>query len=106
MPFKPGQSGNPGGRRKEKPYRDALRKVLAEEFSFGPRGVTHTKLEAIVREHVNKALAGDVAAIREIIDRMDGKVPQGVIGGEEDDAPISVALVELRAVYPKRGGPS
>lgn len=32
---------------------------------------------------------GDVQAIREIADRLDGKVPQGVIGGDPDDPPIA-----------------
>lgn len=33
---------------------------------------------------------GDPVAIKELADRLDGKVPQGVIGGEDDDNPIVI----------------
>lgn len=33
---------------------------------------------------------GEVSAIRELADRLDGKVPQGVIGGDEGDNPINI----------------
>jgi len=33
---------------------------------------------------------GDVPSIKEIADRLDGKVPQGVIGGDEGDAPVEI----------------
>jgi hypothetical protein len=40
---------------------------------------------------VNKALGGDMAAVREIADRLDGKPRQEVgIGGTEDEKPIVV----------------
>ena len=59
-----------------------------------------TKLRAVADALVEQAMSGDVQAIKEVADRLDGKVPQGVIGGDEDDPPVSVALIELRAVYP------
>lgn len=37
-----------------------------------------TKLRAVAEALVSKAMTGDVAAIREIADRLDGKVPQGL----------------------------
>jgi hypothetical protein len=86
MAFQPGQSGNPGGRRKEKPYRDALRKALAElaaDEAPSPR----TNLEAVIRAHVERAKGGDVQAIAHIADRLDGKVPQAIVG-DEDEAPV------------------
>jgi hypothetical protein len=101
MPFEPGVSGNPGGRRKERPFRDALRKVLAELADDKPPTKPKTKLEVVARAHVEKAIAGDVPAIKEIADRLDGKVPQALIGSDDpDDAPVQVALVELVAVKP------
>lgn len=33
---------------------------------------------------------GEVSAIRELADRLDGKVPQGVIGGDDADNPINI----------------
>jgi hypothetical protein len=38
-------------------------------------------------------LKGDVAAIREIADRLDGKVPQSIVGDDESD-PIRYAITD------------
>lgn len=39
---------------------------------------------------------GDPVAIKELADRLDGKVPQGVIGGDDEDNPVKlVAKIEL-----------
>jgi hypothetical protein len=42
------------------------------------------KLRDIADALVNKAVDGDIAAIKEVADRLDGKVPQAVIGDEEN----------------------
>ncbi|MDP3937734.1 MAG: hypothetical protein Q8R92_06320 [Deltaproteobacteria bacterium] len=64
-----------------------------------------TKLRDVADALVTKALTGDVPAIKEVADRLDGKVPQGVIGGEEDDAPLRVQLIELVAGVRSPGSP-
>lgn len=105
MPFQPGQSGNPGGRRKDKPYRDALRKVLAEELGFDPASA-RTKLEAVVRAHFTEAIGGDVTAMNAIADRLDGKVPQAVVGDNDED-PINVVNKIVREIVrPKPADPN
>ena len=83
-PFKPGQSGNPNGRPKSKPFKEAIQRALAEA------GDDKTALQAVATALVGKAMLGDVPAIKEIADRLDGKVPQGVIGGDEGDPAITV----------------
>ena len=83
--FKPGQSGNPNGRPKSKPFADALRAALKAA------GDDSKTLETVAQALVTKANTGDVAAIKEIADRLDGKVPQGLIGGEEGDPEIRVS---------------
>lgn len=94
MTFQPGQSGNPGGRRKEKPYRDALRKVLAEEAGFEPaKSETRTKLEAVARKHVAEALAGEMSAVKEIAERLDGKVPQAIANDDESGEPFVIRVI-------------
>ncbi len=35
---------------------------------------------------------GDIPAIKELGDRLDGKVPQAVIGGDEEDNPIKMII--------------
>lgn len=69
MPFTKGRSGNPHGRPKAgQSFADALRMSLAGR---GPNGVK--KLRMIADALVDKAIGGDIAAIREIGDRLDGK---------------------------------
>jgi hypothetical protein len=43
-----------------------------------------TKLRDVADALVTKAVDGDIQAIKEIADRLDGKVPQAVIGDEEN----------------------
>lgn len=58
------------------------------------------KLAALADSLVDAGLAGDVSALREIGDRLDGKVAQAIIGGGEGSPPVSVQVIELRAVRP------
>lgn len=83
--FKPGQSGNPAGRPKSKPFREAIQRALEEA------GDDKASLQAVATALVGKALMGDVPAIKELADRMDGKVAQAIIGGEEEDPEIKVS---------------
>jgi hypothetical protein len=91
--FQPGQSGNPGGRRKEKPYRDALRKVLAELVTDEDPKEPRTKLEAVARKHVAEALEGEMTAIHGIADRLDGKPAQAIGADEDSGAPFVIQVI-------------
>jgi hypothetical protein len=62
--WKPGQSGNPGGRPKSKPITDKLLEVLED-----PK-----QLEALVRVWLKNAQKGSVTHLREILDRVEGRV--------------------------------
>jgi hypothetical protein len=84
-PFQPGQSGNPAGRPKSKPFREAIQRALEEA------GDDKVSLQAVATALVGKAMMGDVSAIKELADRMDGKVAQAIIGGEEEDPEIKVS---------------
>lgn len=92
MAFQPGQSGNPKGRRQEKPFADALRMELLAA------GEDHKALRLVARKLIQCAQDGDGWAVKELLDRTDGKVPQGIIGGGEDDAPFLVSVIERRIV--------
>jgi hypothetical protein len=63
-PWKPGQSGNPGGRPKSKPITDKLLEVLED-----PK-----QLEVLVRVWLKSAQKGSVMHLREILDRVEGRV--------------------------------
>jgi hypothetical protein len=75
---------------KDKPFRDALRmEILA-------MGADHKGLRLVARKLLDNAKEGDNSAIREIADRLDGKVPQAIVGDDDYD-PIQVATDEDRA---------
>ena len=56
---------------KDKPYRDALRMEIAALREGDIKG-----LRVIARAHLNKCKDGDMAAIKELADRLDGKPAQ------------------------------
>jgi hypothetical protein len=39
------------------------------------------------------ALAGEAWAVQTLMDRTDGKVPQGIVGGDDDDTALTVQIV-------------
>lgn len=74
------------GRKQEKPFRDALRMELAAA------GEDHKALRLVAQALIAKAMDGDMQAIKELADRTDGKVPQGLIGGDEGDGPLQIII--------------
>lgn len=90
MPFEKGQSGNPGGKSKSiKLFQEAL--SVAIKRTDGDK----TKLAKIAEALVDKAISGDVPAIKEVADRLDGK-PTQTIAGDQDSPLFSIeSLREL-----------
>lgn len=75
----------------DKPMRDALRIELHSELKLpdpagGNRFIREKKFRLVARALVNEGIKGDVAAIKEINDRIDGKVPSVVAGTGKDGA--------------------
>lgn len=68
---------NPRGQQRDKPFRDALRMEIAAA------GEDRKLLRTVAQALIAKAAEGDVPAIKEIADRLDGKVPQGIENGED-----------------------
>ncbi len=85
MGFKPGQSGNPAGTsRTQKIFRDALMVAVKRANAEGVEAI-----QELADGLVAKAIADrDVQAIKEIADRIDGKVPTPV-GGTGELPPIA-----------------
>lgn len=103
--WKPGESGNPGGRPKKTPLADACRDLLEEAVPRDRSGRSYA--EAIAEKLAKKALRGNIAAVREIADRAEGKARQamevsGPEGGPLDfrnmtDEELHRRLEQLRA---------
>ena len=65
--WKPGESGNPGGRPKKKPLTDAYAALLAKPIPNDKEGRTFA--EAIAQAMIKEAIKGKVNAASEIADR-------------------------------------
>jgi len=69
-----------------KAWADAVRKA---SHAIDPKAKAK-KLELLAKALVNAGLAGDVSALKEIGDRLDGKVPQAMQHEGKDGGPLVV----------------
>ena len=84
--FKPGQSGNPGGRPKTKLLTQAYRELL-EQVDPKER---KTLAEILARKAVQQALKGNLVALKEITDRTEGKSVQPLSHSGLGSEPIAI----------------
>ncbi len=84
MPWQPGQSGNPEGGKRPKLWRDAINRAIKRREQDDPQA-----LEKLADKLLQAVDQGDVSAIKEFGDRLDGKVPQAIVGDAEHD-PIAI----------------
>jgi Family of unknown function (DUF5681) len=82
--FKSGQSGNPGGRPKQKPWADAYRKFGALPIDKLQITKEDTTIEACVKKTYQEMLkTPETRALREAADRIEGRVPLPLVNGED-----------------------
>jgi len=81
----------------EKSFAAMLRIAIAETAEGGK-----TRLRKVADALVEKAENGDVQAIKEIADRIDGRVPQAVVGDDASD-PITLVHRIERAIVDTGG---
>lgn len=74
---------------KNRPVTDLIRRALLADDSAKARKLADTL--------VDKAIEGDVPAIREVLDRTDGKVPQALEHMGEDGGPIILKFDSIDA---------
>ena len=85
--WKPGQSGNPGGRPKRKPLTDAYAALLDKPIpSDMARQLkldeSTTYAQVIAMSLVREAVKGKVNAAAEVADRVEGKITQPISGAD------------------------
>jgi hypothetical protein len=79
----------PGSENKDKPYREALRRAIAraDQNENDPHA-----LDRIAERHLAQAASGDMQAIRELADRLDGKATQ-LLGGDKEAGAVNINVV-------------
>jgi len=92
MPFKPGQSGNPGGRKK------ALITIELEKIAKQVLPDGTTEAQALAQVMWNAAKTGEPIAYKYVTDRLEGTPVQSVIA----DVNASVAEVDLSKIDPTK----
>jgi hypothetical protein len=90
-PFKAGQSGNPGGRPKKKPLTELYERILAD-----PKNIA--AIEKVVLEALSRGNMAMVLLLREMAERVEGKITQPIEGE------ITVNLADAIAEARKRAG--
>jgi Family of unknown function (DUF5681) len=92
--WRPGQSGNAGGRPKAKPISDELRALLSAAYSGKEnrfKGLSNLRVLAL--KMFELAIAGDLRVMQEITDRTEGKVIQRQeLGGPNGGAISFISL--------------
>lgn len=87
MAWQQGQSGNPNGAPKRaKIWRDAINRAIKRREQEDPQA-----LEKLADKLLKAIDAGDIGAMKEFGDRIDGKVAQA-IGGDDELGPIKNIL--------------
>jgi hypothetical protein len=103
MTFKPGQSGNPGGRPKKGfSIREHLRNMMSEEITIpgkdGRADTVMTKGAIVSSKLFQAAASGDLTAIKICIDNIDGPPTQGVeLSGKDANGgvhPIGIGFIQ------------
>jgi hypothetical protein len=95
--FKPGQSGNPGGRPRTAKLSEACRAKLASSIPGDPESRSYA--EAIADKLAQLALKGDIRAAQELADRAEGRPSQMVPPAEQN----GVKVIILDMPRPQRG---
>ena len=85
--FKPGQSGNPGGRKKnELSFVNQVREVMEQV----DEATGKTRVELLAEKYVELGEAGNVTALENLMARLHGKPEQGIKLSGDEERPLHV----------------
>ena len=65
---------------------------MTHDYSLGIADNNPEKLDKLAEALIAKAKTGDVAALREVSDRLDGKVAQALVG-DDGSEPITLRTI-------------
>ena len=85
-------AGAPEGNRNAAKQKRMFADCLKRELTQSPN-----ELLAIVRKTIEDAIAGDAQARNTVVERLDGKLPQPIVGDDDSD-PISIKELVIRAI--------
>jgi ribosomal protein S6E (S10) len=71
--------GNQNGTKQNRWWAETLKRALLQEDG--------KKLRALAEKLIARAEEGDIAALKEIGDRVDGRPQQAIVGGSDEDGP-------------------
>lgn len=94
------RGGQPGNNNagKAKDWANALRWAV-DNYENAQAGITRGQaLRKVAETCLVQALAGDKDARAELGNRLDGKVAQAIIGGDEGDNPIRIEAIAIKLV--------
>ena len=89
--------GNKNGA-KAKVWHAAIMRALERRDQSRADGIK--EIDALAEKLLTLVAAGELNALKEFGDRLDGKPAQAIVGGDEDDPPIKVEGV-LKLVKPE-----
>lgn len=55
-------------------------------------------IDALADKLIDVCMDGDITALKELGDRLQGKAAQAIVGGGEDDPPVTIRRIELVAL--------
>lgn len=89
-------AGRPlGSPNKPKLWADAIRRAVLRQA----KGEKTKRLEVLADSLIRAGMAGDVSALREVGDRLDGRPAQAIVGDADAD-PIQLERIERVIVRP------
>lgn len=88
-PWKPGQSGNPKGKPKGARNRSTIYREHLEK-----KGIHGNLVDDIVMAAIDKALTGDINALKELMDGGFGKIPDKLLHAETDEDKLERDVTE------------
>ena len=101
--WKPGQSGNPGGRPRRRPITDRINQLLEQTLLDGITVPLGKVLADLVAEaYVAAAIAGDSRDRKELVDRVEGKSVAATVQTFDVDARDALRAEALEMTRARR----